>query len=379
MGTESARIEYPEEVTDSLDLCWNCGVCLSICHRRDRSFKLVGKLSREEKGKECQDCVLCLEICPRVYPDPAPYEEQFFGQRAEDPELGFYLSTASIKAREKRGNVQDGGAVTALVRLALETGWADAAFLVKRNQDWQAESYLATSPDEVTPSAGAKYSCYPGAHSLAQAAQRFDNIIYVGLPCQIGAMRRMATRQKYNHISSRIKLMIGLVCAACFEHQSLKNFVEKDLGIPMDRVEKFDITKGKLRVIGDGKDEWRPLKEVQHIYWPSCFGCSDSTALLADIAAGSVGSLPGESTVLVRTSLGEELFHKALAAELFDLVTPGREMKRLKRFAEIKREKVMSVEHKTLLNLTKKGVRRNLSTIQTIPSIFNQELYNAAE
>ncbi len=368
------KIEYPEDFLHSLDLCWNCGVCLSFCYRKERSFELKGKLEREEKGEECQDCVICLEICPRVYPDSAPYEERFFGHRAQDPELGFYLSAFSVRAKEKRGKVQDGGVTTALVRFALQIGWADAAFLVKGNEDWEATSYIATRPEEVEASAGAKYSCYPAAHSLTQAAERFNEIIYVGLPCQIGAMRRMMAKEKYDQVSSKIKLMIGLVCCACFEHDALKDFVETDLGIPMTKVEKFDITKGRLRVMGDGRDEWRPLKELHHIYWPSCFGCIDSTALLADMTIGAIGSLPGESTVLIRTPIAEELFNKAASSDLFDVNVPVRDIKRLKRFAEIKREKVAAVAHKTMMNLTKKGVRRNLSTIDTIPSIFEEEL-----
>lgn len=371
---EKLSLEYPEEVLHSLDLCWNCGVCLSFCHRKERSFELKGKLERNEKGEECQDCVICLEICPRVHPDPTPYEERFLGQRAQEPELGFFLGAFSVKAAEKRGKVQYGGVVTALIRFALETGWADAAFLLKRSADWKAMSYLAASPEEVESSAGSKYSCYPAAHSLTPATERFNNIIYVGLPCQIGAMRRMMTREKYDHASSKIKLMIGLVCSACFEHEALKSFVETDLGIPMNRVEKFDITKGKLKVIADGKEELRPVKELQHIYWPSCFACIDSTSLLADMTVGAIGSLPGESTALVRTPLAQELFSKASAASLFDVAVPIRDIKRLKRFAEIKREKVATVEHKTMMAITKKGVRRNLSTIDIIPSVFALEL-----
>ena len=99
------------------------GFCFSFC---PRSFAA---------------CRLCEGDCPRT-------EVCDFSPRASSPEkriLGHYKEIISARAREEgvREAGQDGGAVTAMLCEALESGFIDAAVVAVRTEDWKAEPFVA--------------------------------------------------------------------------------------------------------------------------------------------------------------------------------------------------------------------------------------------
>ena len=73
--------------------------------------------------------------------------------------------------------------------------------------------------------------------------------------------------------------------------------------------------KGGLLVTGtDGETLKIPLKELDEAVRPGCRICTDLTAGNADISAGSVGSTPGHTTLIIRSGVGRAFVLSAVSS-----------------------------------------------------------------
>jgi coenzyme F420 hydrogenase subunit beta len=119
--------------------------------------------------------------------------------------------------------------------------------------------------------------------------------------------------------------------------------IEKEMGIPLSEVSKFNV-KGKVLIHKkDGSLETIPLQEAMRDYQrPECQHCADFSAELADISCGGVGT--EESTIVViRTEKGEQVWRDFEASGDVE-VMPINENKRawniLQRLARRQRNRV---------------------------------------
>ncbi len=55
-----------------------------------------------------------------------------------------------------------------------------------------------------------------------------------------------------------------------------------------------------------------PLEEIEEIARPACLACNDFSNEFADISVGGVGSQDGYTTVMIRTSIGKQVYAEAL-------------------------------------------------------------------
>src|SRR5580698_3448408 len=95
--------------------------------------------------------------------------------------------------------------------------------------------------------------------------------------------------------------------------------------IDLDRVSKVDVIHGRMIVeYRDGElavDE--PIKDFHGAALKGCDECADFLGRSADISVGSVGSMAGWSSVLVRTEVGRLALDRARARlDLRDLDNP---------------------------------------------------------
>jgi coenzyme F420 hydrogenase subunit beta len=67
--------------------------------------------------------------------------------------------------------------------------------------------------------------------------------------------------------------------------------------------------------------------------------CRDLTSLYADVSVGAIGSQPGWSTVIVRTSEGDKLFEGALKEGYLEVRDIGSGVETLKKIAARKASK----------------------------------------
>lgn len=77
-----------------------------------------------------------------------------------------------------------------------------------------------------------------------------------------------------------------------------------------------------------------PLKDIEVCTRDTCRICEDASSQLADISAGSAGSLDGWTTLIIRTEIGEELVRAVASEGVIETMKLGSEaIKELEQFA----------------------------------------------
>src|SRR5271157_859982 len=216
-----------------------------------------------------------------------------------------------------RSIAQDGGTVTALMCHALESGFIDGAVLSKKSgEEWVPSQYVATTRQEILGSAKSVYALSPNLYQLKEATREkaLDRVGYVGLPCQVEAIRKM---QLYpfgaRDIIDRLALVVGIFCYENFFPASLKAIVEGLGEEPLQDVIRMHCASGRFMTEGE-KSIDLPLKQASYYIQDGDRICPDLVSEWADISVGSVGSEPGWNTVFLRTTKGRDFFRNAAAA-----------------------------------------------------------------
>ncbi|KAF5436670.1 coenzyme F420 hydrogenase subunit beta [Candidatus Methanophagaceae archaeon] len=332
-------------------VCCNCGACAAFIP----DFK---KYSEEEIvwDKGCGGTVskgFCFSFCPRSFAACRLCEGECsrmdngvcdFSPCATKPEeriLGYYNEILSAKATDEsiRRVGQDGSVVTAMLCEALRTGFIDAAVVATRTEDWKAEPFVATTPEEVLRASGSKYTACPSVLGVWEAIDRgYENIAMVGTGCNIEAVRGLEALHDSSLELEKVKLLIGLFCTEAFWYPDLVGYLSEREGIAIREVTKFDITKGKFIVTVKDKEYSIPIKEIDTCVRDTCKVCDDFSAQLADISAGSAGSPPGRTTLVIRTPVGDEFIKTSKGAIEVEEISPDG-LKEIEKFAGDKKSR----------------------------------------
>ena len=325
--------------------CIQCGTCVAVCP--SNSIGVSSLTDLPELVKMCTGCSLCWDYCPRgglryesLWPPstvegPTP-DEVVADVRtdAADPYwkitggppgdgLGSVLERYAVRAATRTDGVQDGGAVTAILGALLRAGEIDGALVSKPSDDpeqpWKGVATIATTPGEVAASAG---SFYNQTMALAELdLSRYDlppspRLAVVGTPCEVQGIRAMQARRWTTgaHRVDAVVLTIALLCTKSFDYEALMLRELRDRRrIDLDRVSKVDVVRGRLVVeYQDGEvavDE--PVKAFHGAALKGCDECADFLGRGADLSVGSVGSMDGWTSVLVRTDRGRAAFGTA--------------------------------------------------------------------
>jgi coenzyme F420 hydrogenase subunit beta len=175
--------------------------------------------------------------------------------------------------------------------------------------------------------------------ALKEAKERgFRRVWFVGTPCEItplvkllskdaGGLRTPKKNEKQvirqaEHLkgfAEIVTLRIGLFCSEVFSFEGLmEGKITKEMGIPLERIQKFNV-KGKVLIhLDSGETVTLPLKEAQAFARPECAFCGDFSAEHADIVAGGVG-LTGQTLAGARTTLGKAWLEEAPKEGLFEI------------------------------------------------------------
>ncbi|MFQ5815687.1 MAG: Coenzyme F420 hydrogenase/dehydrogenase, beta subunit C-terminal domain [Candidatus Hydrothermarchaeaceae archaeon] len=307
------------------DLCSGCGACGSFCDRievDEDGAKLVKDCTLELGSIKCGDDGTCYDNCPMVSHSRAELDEASFGKTREDPVLGVYEKIVAVKAKDKaiQKAGQDGGAVTALLQCAVDTGMVVGAGVAPRDDEWKPEPEIASKKDDLKKSAGTKYARATTPIAFGKSFSDQRRLAVVGTGCQIEGMRRIhenllkdafeKTRESDKPLDS---LLIGLFCYENFPYTKIREKLESEpFNVDLKNVAKTDIIKGKIIVtLKKGKEIVHPVKMFNDIVPDCCNLCDDFAATFADISVGSVGSKDGWSTVMVRSKKGLELLETA--------------------------------------------------------------------
>ncbi len=305
-------IDLEKEVWDA-DLCSGCGACIAVCPADALYFETGIDSAKPKNNGYCKaaidevSCGACYEVCPRIGEQP----ESIFGD---------YLEITAAKAEFDIPRKQSGGAVTALLANALDTGLVDAVVTVTEDS-WtlKPHSMVITKSEALINEAGSRYNWWvPLVSALKEAVvnKKYRNIAVVGVPCVVQAVRKMleTDHDLVRPYKDSIRFVIGLFCTESFDYEKLiAGKLKSEYALEPMKVCRIDV-KGKLEItLHDGTQYVIPLAELEDTVRPGCGVCTDFTALKADISAGAVGSPNGYTTLIVRTLVGKHILDSAVA------------------------------------------------------------------
>ncbi len=294
------------------EICCRCGTCEAFCPRIEHVENKPALVNYDPL------CGLCFTYCPRTFLDMGAMETKLFGRtRNADEALGIYKNAVSAQAKPASAGAQDGGVATALLVQALQSGVIDCAVVTDKDEEWRTVAKVATTAEEISASAGTKYTISNSVDAVRIALEKgYKKIGFVGTPCQIQGLRKVKLLDEpYQFGQDRIALLVGLFCMENFDYNALMNgLVKARFGLLPKDVARFEIKKGMFRVIDKtGKAHEVKINETDAFTFPGCGPCFDFASELADISVGSVGSADGWSTILTRTDAGEKLYAATLA------------------------------------------------------------------
>jgi coenzyme F420 hydrogenase subunit beta len=324
--------------------CIQCGTCIAACP--SNSIGINEDTWLPELVKMCTGCSLCWDFCPRgglryeaLWP-PSTIEEDAeitVTQTRSDASdtywklsggppgdgLGAVIDRYAVRAGARSDDVQDGGAVSAILSGLLVAGEIDGALVSKPSDDpdepWKGVPTVATTPAEVAAASGSFYNQTMALAELDLSGYDLPakpRLAVVGTPCEIQGLRAMQARRWPTglHRVDAVVLTIALMCTKNFDYEALTLRELRDKrGVDLDRVSKVDVIRGRMIVeYRDGEvavDE--PVKDFHGAALKGCDECADFLGHSADLSVGSVGSMDGWTSVLVRTERGRLAFQAA--------------------------------------------------------------------
>ncbi|MFC7237442.1 Coenzyme F420 hydrogenase/dehydrogenase, beta subunit C-terminal domain [Saliphagus sp. GCM10025317] len=326
--SEMNDIETPDEKTWFMELdeaviddgrCIQCGTCVSACPSDSIG---VGDDDLPKLVKMCTGCSLCWDFCPR---GGLRYERQWKITGGDDNVSGAGDPITEFSAKvddDWTGGAQDGGVVTGILATLLEAGEIDGALIATESEEepWKAESYLATSREDLIENAGTIYNqtlalgnldLGQWEHKLPDEPWEDISLALVGTPCEIEGIRALQDfGWEYGAQEEGIRAVdytIALMCTKNFNYYSLMGeHLEEQRGISPDEIGKMDVLHGKLMVY-DHDGRMMLEEDIENFHdaaLKGCDECADFTGYAADVTVGSVGSADEYSSVIIRTEQG---------------------------------------------------------------------------
>ncbi|MDD1728548.1 MAG: Coenzyme F420 hydrogenase/dehydrogenase, beta subunit C-terminal domain [Methanospirillum sp.] len=300
--------------------CSGCGACVAVCPADALYFIDEPGISHPTSSGYCKmatdlvPCGACYDACPRT-------------REQKRETLGSYHRLLRAQSIVTVPHQQSGGAVTAILTAAMQEGLIDGVVTLTEDR-WthRPRSILITSGGELVEHAGSRYNwSVPVLRSLKTAIvdKKLTHIAIVGTPCVVQGARAMKDSKNDLLIpfGRSIRLIIGLFCTESFDYHVLMEDILKRSGLAPQQIEKMDV-KGKLDLtLTDGTTSTLSLDEVAKAVRQGCHTCGDFSALDADIAAGSVGTPAGYTTLIVRTTDGDGFVDNAVKAGVLSVTT----------------------------------------------------------
>ncbi|MFX1578838.1 MAG: Coenzyme F420 hydrogenase/dehydrogenase, beta subunit C-terminal domain [Promethearchaeota archaeon] len=239
-----------------------------------------------------------------------------------------YIARSSDDAILKRG--ESGGAVTAVLKCALETGEVDGVVTVRsKNGDrFSGLPVLITKPEELIETAGALHSSLPNiprfVKEYLEGAAKMKLAI-VGKPCDIRAIIELEKRMQ---IDTENVLLIGLNCTGTISPATARKMYNEYFKVDPNDVIHEDIDEGKLTItLADGKSKSMDLNKLEKKGLgrrENCRRCEYNIPTFADLAFGKWGTEEEDSGTFLEvcSEKGHSLITKAIEKGYITTSTP---------------------------------------------------------
>ena len=216
-----------------------------------------------------------------------------------------------------------GGAVTGLLKYALENNIVDAVLAVKKGVDlYDAVPTLITDPAEIGQTAG---SLHCGTLLLSKLIKKYldgANDMRLGVTvkgCDAMGIYELAKR---NQVNLDNILMIGVNCGGSVSPVAARKMIAEKFGVNPDDVVKEEIDKGQFIIVTkDGQHKGISIDELEEEGFgrrSNCRRCKMKIPRQADLACGNwgvIGDKAGKATfVEVCSEKGANLLDAAVKA-----------------------------------------------------------------
>jgi len=225
-----------------------------------------------------------------------------------------------------------GGAVTGLLKFALEKKIVDAVFAIKKGQDlYDAVPVLITDPAKVGETAG---SLHTGTLLMSKLVKNFLDgardmkIAMTVKGCDMMGLYELAKRQQVNLDNI---IMIGVNCGGTVSPITARKMIREKFGVDPDSVHKEEIDKGQFIIEYEGGHKGISIDELEEEGYgrrSNCRRCKLKVPRQADLACGNwgvIGDKAGKATfVEVCSPKGANLLDKAIksGALVFEPANP---------------------------------------------------------
>jgi formate dehydrogenase subunit beta len=239
----------------------------------------------------------------------------------------FYAWTADAELQKK---AELGGAVTQLLKFALENKIVDGVFAVKKGQDiYDAVPVFITDPKEVDQTAG---SLHCGTLLMSKLVKKYlegANNMKIAMTvkgCDMMGLYELAKRQQVNLDNI---IMIGVNCGGSVSPITARKMIADKFGVDPDTVHKEEIDKGQFIIEYEGGHKGISMDELEEAGYgrrPNCRRCKVKVPRQADLACGNwgvIGDKAGKATfVEVCSDKGANLFDQAVKAGVLKTSAP---------------------------------------------------------
>ncbi|MGE5832620.1 MAG: Coenzyme F420 hydrogenase/dehydrogenase, beta subunit C-terminal domain [Methanomicrobiales archaeon] len=229
-----------------------------------------------------------------------------------------FYAWAGDKAIQDKGEC--GGAVTTLLKYALENKIVDAVLAVKKGKDlYDAQPVLITDPKELVNTAG---SLHCGTLLMSKLVKKFFDgaeKMRLGITikgCDAMGLYELAKRKQVNLDNL---VMIGVNCGGSVSPYMARRMITEKFGVDPDKVHKEEIDKGQFIIEYEGGHKGISMDELEDAGYgrrTNCRRCKMKVPRQADIACGNwgvIGDKAGKATfVEICSDKGADLFNKAV-------------------------------------------------------------------
>ncbi len=197
-----------------------------------------------------------------------------------------------------------GGAVTSLLKFALEGKRVDAVVVVKARDGnrYDGIPVVITDPAEVAKTSGALHCTSPNiARFLKEYLDGASSlkIAVVVKPCDAKAIIELAKR---NQINLDNLILIGLNCTGTLPSAKAKRIFNEQFEVDPADVAAEDIEDNELTIrLKDGSEKKKNLAELEEKGYgrrENCRRCETNIPVMADIACGKWGTTDKNSTFI---------------------------------------------------------------------------------
>jgi len=240
----------------------------------------------------------------------------------------YYAWTSDAELAKK---AECGGAVTQLLKFALEKKIVDGVFAVQRGQDiYDAVPTVITDPKDLDRTAG---SLHCGTLLMSKLVKKYldgastAKIAMTVKGCDMMGLYELAKRQQVNLDNI---IMIGVNCGGTVSPVTARKMIADKFGVDPDTVTKEEIDKGQFIIEYEGGHKGISIDELEEQGYgrrSNCRRCKLKVPRQADLACGNwgvIGEKAGKATfVEVCSQKGADLLDQAVKAGVLKTEAPN--------------------------------------------------------